>query len=93
MRIIEKELVPPIGQRGSGIQPRSLELFHFLGVLPDIQKRAIAIPPIRSYKMPEGVEPALTYSPVGEPWKATPDIPYVSWLPDTSGCGANSVLS
>ncbi|KAI0777123.1 FAD binding domain-containing protein [Irpex lacteus] len=76
VRIIEKELVPPIGQRGSGIQPRSLELFHFLGVLPDIQKLAIEIPRVRSYKMPEGEEPAITYYPVGEPWKATPDIPY-----------------
>ncbi|KAI0777120.1 FAD binding domain-containing protein [Irpex lacteus] len=80
VRIIEKELSPRLGQRGAGLQPRSLELFHFFGILPDIQKRGFPTPKMRAYKMPEGVDPVQTYDLMGEAWKPTPDIPYPNGL-------------
>lgn len=78
MRILEKEVTPRIGQRGAGIQPRSLELMKFLGVLSDVTGLAISLPRMCMYKMPEGVEKAELFDVTGEPWKPTPDIPYVS---------------
>lgn len=78
VRVLEKEVTPRIGQRGAGIQPRSLELLKFLGVLPDVTKLAISLPQMCMYKMPEGIEPAKVFDVTGEPWKPTPDIPYVS---------------
>lgn len=78
MRIIEKERSPGIGQRGAGIQPRSIELLHFLGVLPEILKRAIPSAQICEYKMPDGVEPEKKFNFLGDPWEPTPDIPHVS---------------
>ncbi|KAF9218456.1 hypothetical protein BS17DRAFT_720716, partial [Gyrodon lividus] len=74
VRIIAKETEPRIGQRGPGIVPRSLELFHLLGV-PQVQQTSTPILPLRSYK--EGsLEPDKTFmmSPYTEP---TPAIPYV----------------
>ncbi|KAI0821141.1 monooxygenase [Irpex lacteus] len=76
VRIIEKELSPGIGQRGAGIQPRSIELLRFLGVLPEILKRAIPCAEICEYKMPDGVEPEKKFNFLGDPWEPTPDIPY-----------------
>ena len=78
MRILEKEVTPRIGQRGAGVQPRSLELLKFLGVLPDVEKLAFDLPKMCMYKMPEGVEVVKTFHLTGEPWKPTPDMPYVS---------------
>ncbi|KAI0090685.1 monooxygenase [Irpex rosettiformis] len=80
VRILDKETSPRIGQRGAGIQPRTLELFHFLGVLPDVLKRTFSLPMICRYKMPEGIEPTVKYHLVGEPWTPTPDIPYPNAL-------------
>lgn len=36
VRIIDRDATTRTWLRGSGIQPRTLELYHFLGVLPDI---------------------------------------------------------
>ena len=66
-----------MAQRGTGIQPRSLELFKFLGVLPDIWEGSRVTKHSVIYKMPEGREIAklIDILPYGEP---TPDVPFVS---------------
>ncbi|KAH9922279.1 FAD binding domain-containing protein [Amylocystis lapponica] len=49
VRIIEKEARRSVGQRGSGIVPRSAELYNYLGVLPDIESRGRPLQPMRKY--------------------------------------------
>ncbi|KAK0438015.1 FAD binding domain-containing protein [Armillaria borealis] len=49
VRVIDKASTYRVGQRGSGVQPRILELYKFLGVLPDIQKRGGFVPPMVHY--------------------------------------------
>ncbi|EGN99603.1 hypothetical protein SERLA73DRAFT_72407 [Serpula lacrymans var. lacrymans S7.3] len=73
VRIIEKEAKYRVGQRGPGIFPRALELFHHLEV-PEIAQTAKLAPQMRTYKL-GGVELLKTFpmSPYTEP---TPAIPY-----------------
>ncbi|KAF9478246.1 hypothetical protein BDN70DRAFT_880202 [Pholiota conissans] len=56
VRIIEKNAMPRLGQRGAGIMPRSLELFTSLRIIEEVMSSAILTPPVRLYKMPEGIE-------------------------------------
>ncbi|KAG1791730.1 FAD binding domain-containing protein [Suillus plorans] len=49
VRIIDKDPHPRIGQRGTGIWPRSRELYNFLGVT-EVTSLAKPAPPIRFYK-------------------------------------------
>ncbi|KAH7930838.1 hypothetical protein BV22DRAFT_1124600 [Leucogyrophana mollusca] len=72
VRIIDKESHYRIGQRGPGIFPRSLELFHFLEV-PEVDEVGRPLPLLRTYR-PGSVEPLKTFpmSPYTEP---TPAIP------------------
>ena len=60
-------------------QPRSLELFEFLGIIDHVMERSIKSPTARMYKGPEGVEILKEFemAPVLEP---TPDKPYVCEL-------------
>lgn len=52
-RIIEKSLSNHVGTRGAGIMPRSLEMFKFLGVLPQLQEsRGLDMAPIQRYEYP-----------------------------------------
>ncbi|TFK73747.1 hypothetical protein BDN72DRAFT_814023 [Pluteus cervinus] len=44
VRIIDKETTPRIGERGSSITPRTLEVHDFLGTLPDLTVNAIPRP-------------------------------------------------
>ncbi|KAJ7817055.1 FAD binding domain-containing protein [Mycena olivaceomarginata] len=74
VKIIEKASTPSIGQRGPGIQPRTLELFQALGVLDDIRRHAISWPPLRSYVPPEGIIPLKTFR-MGSAGNPTPDRP------------------
>ena len=57
-------------------QPRSLELFEFLGIIDSVMQRSIEPPIARVYKGPEGVEILKEFMmiPVLEP---TPAKPYV----------------
>jgi hypothetical protein len=57
-------------------QPRSLELFEFLGIIDPVRDRSIKPPTVRMYKGPEGVEILKEFDlvPVLEP---TPAKPYV----------------
>ncbi len=64
-RLIDRLETPFAGSRGKGLQPRSLEVFEDLGVLPRILERALPYPPLRTYMgdavvdrpMSEWVEP------------------------------------
>ncbi|KAH7890340.1 hypothetical protein F5I97DRAFT_1972023 [Phlebopus sp. FC_14] len=73
VRIISKEDTPRLGQRGPGIQPRTLELFHFLDVPQVLQTASVRIP-IRTHEAGK-LEADKTFymSPYTEP---TPAIPY-----------------
>lgn len=77
VRIIEKEATFHDGQRGAGLQPRTLELYHFLGILPDIMKNGGPVLKRYIYEMPGGRTPLklLDLSLHSEP---TPSIPFVS---------------
>ncbi|PCH36573.1 monooxygenase [Wolfiporia cocos MD-104 SS10] len=46
IRIVQKDDHFHIGQRGAGIQPRTLEYYNLLGVLPDTWERSIPLLPI-----------------------------------------------
>ncbi|KAH9944589.1 monooxygenase [Amylocystis lapponica] len=77
LRIIEKETQRLAGQRGAGIMSRSLELYNYLGVLPDILAKAKSPPPMRKYKLPGGVEPLSTFH-ISPPVTPTPACPYLN---------------
>lgn len=64
------------------IQPRSLELFEFLGIIDSVMQRSIKPPTARMYKGPEGVEILKEFEmvPVLDP---TPDKPYVCEIQNT----------
>ena len=57
-------------------QPRSLELFEFLGIIDPVMERSIKPPTVRVYKGPEGVEILKEFemAPVLEPMPAKPYV-------------------
>ena len=76
VRIIEKDRACHTGQRGAGIQPRTLELLNYLGCLEDFMDQSVWNTKIAMYKMPEGREigKIVDMTPWNEP---TPDVPFV----------------
>ncbi|OBZ69547.1 hypothetical protein A0H81_10283 [Grifola frondosa] len=52
VRVIAKEHEHRLGQRGAGIQPRTLEYYNLLGVLPDVLAHSIPVMRMRMYKLP-----------------------------------------
>lgn len=76
---MEKDAAFHVGQRGSGIQPRTLELFNFISTLPDVMQRSMLNKQRCIYEMPEGrkVAKIVDMTPYLEP---TPDVPFVSEL-------------
>ncbi|KAI0691493.1 FAD binding domain-containing protein [Cytidiella melzeri] len=93
VRILEKETAFRTGQRGPGIQPRSLELMHFLGVLSDIVRRAMHFPMTCVYKMPEGTELVSKAHLAGSPVDPTPDIPFPNTLVLGQACSEEIMRS
>jgi len=80
VRIIQKDPQFHAGQRGAGIQPRTLEAYNLLGVLPDVLKEGIPITPIRYYKLPGGIEPLETFYML-PPEDPTPSTPFINaWI-------------
>ena len=81
-RIIDKSDRSFIGSRGKGIQPRTLEVFHDLGVLDDVLTSGAPFPWFRCYS---GEQVAWDRSlgqmlGTGDP-VATPDVPYpTAWI-------------
>ena len=77
IRIIEKDREFHQGQRGSGVQPRTMEVYDHLGVAEDILKSGMPHRNIAVYKMPEGKEIIKDFS-MGQPRPPTPSVPHVS---------------
>ncbi|KAK0466826.1 FAD binding domain-containing protein [Desarmillaria tabescens] len=73
VRIIDKLATYRVGQKGSGIQPRILELYKLLGVLPDIQKKA-GVPQPKLQYLPGGATKVETLAFM----ENTPDRPYIN---------------
>ncbi|KAJ3873414.1 FAD binding domain-containing protein, partial [Lentinula edodes] len=59
VRVIAKETKPRTGCRGPGIQPRTLELYKFLGVLDDILAGSGPHQSIHQYTSPDNGEPPV----------------------------------
>lgn len=77
VRIIERDSEFHCGQRGSALMPRTLEMYNFLGVLPDIMNEGMRPLPRCMYGMPEGRVPVKIFEML--PWiESTPDVPFVS---------------
>ncbi|KAF7366425.1 FAD-binding-3 domain-containing protein [Mycena sanguinolenta] len=74
VRIIEKEMSHRVGSRGSAIQPRTLELYDILGVLPNILKVGEGVPLMVKYVRGE-INPVGTIT-LSEHVKPTPDTPH-----------------
>ncbi|TFY77391.1 hypothetical protein EWM64_g6621 [Hericium alpestre] len=74
VRIIEKLPYFPIGQRGAGIMPRSLEVYRYLGILDDVKKAGI---PFLEWLHYEGGKP-VTQFPVMPFEDPTPIYPETS---------------
>ncbi|TFY76138.1 hypothetical protein EWM64_g7872 [Hericium alpestre] len=75
VRVIEKLPHFPIGQRGAGIMPRSLEIYRYLGVMDDIKKAGSYIhewleyengKPVKQFAVTSYREPTPIYP--NNPW-------------------------
>ncbi|KAH9834127.1 monooxygenase [Rhodofomes roseus] len=77
VRIVEKEAGTHKGQRGTGIMPRSLELYQYLGLLPEILKRGRPLLPSLVYKLPGGTDIMKEFY-LAEPKETTPSTPIIN---------------
>nr|GAT46732.1 predicted protein [Mycena chlorophos] len=75
VRLIDREPTSRLGQRGAGIMPRSLELFHALGISQDIIEKSIPAPKAVVYQMPEGTQPLSKFD-MWPPVEATAKYPF-----------------
>lgn len=76
-RIIDAAKTPLAGSRGKGIQPRTLEVFHDLGILEKILNTGMPYPGLRVHLGPID----LPLGPLGGRHQATEAIPYPNlWL-------------
>ncbi|KAH9478017.1 Flavin-dependent monooxygenase [Psilocybe cubensis] len=75
VRLIEKSTTERVGQRGSGISPRTFEVFESLGVVDDVLKQVIKVPNFCVFKMPGGTEIINDFN-MEEYVDPTPSIPY-----------------
>ncbi|TBU42449.1 FAD binding domain-containing protein [Dichomitus squalens] len=75
VRIVDKEGAFHATSRGAGIHPRSVEIFHFLGVLNDARKFHRDLPPFQSYKLPGGTE-VLKRWHLFDKFESSPDRPW-----------------
>ncbi|KAL1694009.1 FAD binding domain-containing protein [Schizophyllum commune] len=75
VRLIDKLPQPRVGQKGNGIQPRTIEVLNLLGVLDDFWKRSINLKKLRLYEMPGATKVAkeIALEPIVDP---TPDKPW-----------------
>ncbi|KAJ7080586.1 FAD binding domain-containing protein [Mycena belliarum] len=79
VRLIDKAATYPIGSRGAGVQPRTLELYDILGVLPEFEKVADTTCPVRRmYGLKDGVEVVLKEGPVFQRVEPTPGTPHAN---------------
>ncbi|MGW5685057.1 FAD-dependent monooxygenase [Nonomuraea sp. NPDC003754] len=72
LRIVEKSPVHPEGVRGKGLQPRTLEIFHDMGVIDEILATGAVYPPLRAYKDGQTVWEGRMH----EPEEPSASVPY-----------------
>ncbi|KIK54367.1 hypothetical protein GYMLUDRAFT_77093 [Collybiopsis luxurians FD-317 M1] len=75
VRIIAKESEFRTGYKGPSIQPRTLELYKFLGILDDIWKGSGGPQFVQQYTSPDNGEPPVTAWDFSHP-EEIPDKPY-----------------
>ncbi|KZT68267.1 monooxygenase [Daedalea quercina L-15889] len=75
VRIVDKDPNRHPGQRGAGLQPRTQEIFRFLGVIDDVLAKALSIRSLLEYKMPGGKE-VLRIAELAPIEPTTPTTPY-----------------
>ncbi|KAK0455771.1 uncharacterized protein EV420DRAFT_1692579 [Desarmillaria tabescens] len=77
VRIIDKERSNyRVGQKGSSVHPRTMEVYKFLGVLPEIVEESGKSHPLIMYE-PDGVNIRLRM-PMSEELESTPDRPIIN---------------
>ncbi|KAE9405399.1 hypothetical protein BT96DRAFT_876700 [Gymnopus androsaceus JB14] len=75
VRIIEKQLQFHPGERGAGIQSRTLEIYKFLGILPDLIEQSATSPRnLQYYSAPDDGKPPR-FGAFAEPTEDTPARP------------------
>jgi len=76
-RLVDTAKTPFAGSRGKGIQPRTLEVFHDLGIIDKILNTGMPYPEARVHLGPL----SLRLGPLGGRHQATETIPYPNlWL-------------
>ncbi|KAL7284261.1 hypothetical protein ACG7TL_001543 [Trametes sanguinea] len=78
VRIVDKLPAFHHATRGTGTQPRSFEIYQFLGLLEDYRRAAHPLPQMRAYKLPGGTEPAKTWN-LFERKPPSPDRPILGY--------------
>ncbi|VDB91204.1 unnamed protein product [Peniophora sp. CBMAI 1063] len=78
VRIVEKLPVPAIGQRGAGMQPRTMETYRALGIVDEVKATGIVVPNVQTYDFegnPKEVVPMMDWG------EKTPGVPKPeAWL-------------
>ncbi|RPD78983.1 hypothetical protein L226DRAFT_501441 [Lentinus tigrinus ALCF2SS1-7] len=74
IRIIDKAREFHQSSRGSGLHPRTLEIFRFLGVAEDARRLGGPLLPMQLYKLPGGTEPVAKWKILEDP-PLSPDRP------------------
>ncbi|KAI0711179.1 FAD binding domain-containing protein [Cerioporus squamosus] len=77
IRIIDKAQEFHKSSRGSGLHPRTLEIFRFLGVAQDARRLGRPMMAMQMYKLPGGIEPVAN-------WKIVDDVPISPDRPEDS---------
>ena len=76
-RLVDAAKTPFAGSRGKGIQPRTLEVFHDLGIIEKILNTGMPYPKVRVHLGPL----SLHLGPLGGHHEASETIPYPNlWL-------------
>jgi 2-polyprenyl-6-methoxyphenol hydroxylase-like FAD-dependent oxidoreductase len=77
VRVVDAAREPFRGSRGKGLQPRTLEIFHDLGILPQVLAFGGPYLPFRMHVL--GM--SLPGGRMSKPQVATPDVPYPNiWM-------------
>ncbi|PIL26347.1 hypothetical protein GSI_12103 [Ganoderma sinense ZZ0214-1] len=80
VRIVDKLDAHHTSSRGSGIHPKTIEIFKFLGVLEDAKKFDTGLAECRAYKYPGGTEVIWRWKVFSQPDEITPERPYDLFL-------------
>ncbi|GAB3889263.1 FAD-dependent monooxygenase [Kibdelosporangium lantanae] len=76
-RIVDRATEHPNGSRGRGMQPRTQEVMHDLGLLDDVYAHGSLYPPIRSYVVDQVVWEGV----MSEYTEPTADVPFPNpWM-------------